>query len=387
MKFRKFISILALIAFFIISCDDEADNLGKEIRPAGDEIIVKSDTFHLSSVTFPIDNIISKPDSFLLGEFVDFKLGTLKAEILAELKLFKDEFQFPDESVAVTEVDSVTMYLSFNSVFGKYDSPLNISVYELKDSLRRKDVYYTDIDPTPFVDYSKKIGSTKFSVIDGNTENLTRYVNFQLEDEFAKRFFTTDPLHYKSQNDFRNFFKGIYMTTSFGGATMLNLRDIRVSMYYSYAYKTDLTKKLYGRKDFYVNPEVKKVNRIVHTHRALVVNPNDEFNHIASPANYYTRVMIPLDRVRRDVKIDGKTQLAVNSASIKLHVEKKNDEDDASMIPYVNNLLLIKADSVNEFFTKRKPLSNSYAFLAGRDSIYVSQDNYRYEFNFTDLAE
>ena len=131
MKFRKFISTLALAALVFISCDDAADNLGRQVQPGGDEIIVDTDTFHLSTETVQVKSIISKPDSFLLGEFEDKILGTTKADVLAEMRLFKDGYTYLDPSVALTKADSVVMTLSFPSYFGN-SSPLHISVYELK---------------------------------------------------------------------------------------------------------------------------------------------------------------------------------------------------------------------------------------------------------------
>lgn len=384
MKFRKFISILALIALIFISCDDEADNLGKQIQPGSDEIIVQADTFHLSTQTIQVESIISRPDSFLLGEFEDNILGTTKADILAELRLFKDGYTYLNPSVATTKADSVVMTLFFSSAFGNVNSPLHISVYELKDSLRRSTQYMTDMEPNPFVDFQKMIGDTAFTVKNGITGSMNKEVRFHLKDEFLSRFFTLNPTHYLNQDEFRKFFPGIYITTDFGGSTLLNLRTVRISLYYNYAYNDNLGNKISGRHDFFVTPEVKKVNRVTHPLRLLAFTPSDPYNYISSPANYYTRVRIPLDRVRRDVKVGDKI-LDVNSASIRLNV-KKNELSDQTMIPYVNNLLLIKESSVDRFFRNNEALSDTVAFLSSRDSVYVSRNNYKYGFNFSGLA-
>lgn len=384
MKFRKYISILALIAFIFISCDDEADNLGKQIQPGADEILVQADTFHLSSETIQVGSIISKPDSFLLGEFEDYNLGTTKADVLAELRLFKEGYTFLDPSVATTKPDSVVMTLYFNSAFGNYYSPLHISVYELKAPLKRDSIYMSDMDPSPYVDYSKLIGDTIYTVINGFSGFMQKQVRFHLKDDFLTRFFTTNPTHYKSQEDFRNFFKGIYMKTDFGGSSLLNLHTIQISLHYHYAYNNDLEKKIKGRFDFVVNQEVKKVNRVMHPLRLKTFSPNDEYNFVTSPANYYTRVKIPLDRIRRDVNVGSKI-LDVNSASIRLNV-RKNELKDSTMIPYVNNLLLIKESALDRFFKNNESLSDTVSFLATRDSVYVSKNNYKYGFNFSGLA-
>lgn len=385
MKLRKFSAILALIAFVFISCDDAADNLGKQVQPGIDEIIVQTDTFHLSTETIQIESIISRPDSFLLGEFEDNILGTTKADILTEMRLFKDGYTYLDSSTATTKADSVVISLLFTSTFGNVNSPLHISVYELKDSLRRDAQYMTDMDPSSFVDFQKMIGDTAFTVKNGITGLMNREVRFHLKEEFLSRFFTLNPDHYRTQDEFRKFFPGIYITTDFGGSTMLNLRTIKISLYYHYAYNDNLEHKIQGRHDFFVNPEVKKVNRVTHPLRSLTFSPNDEYNYIASPANYYTRVRIPLDRIRRDVNVGNKI-LDVNSASIRLDV-KKNEKSDSTMIPYVSDLLLIRESAVERFFKNNEALSDTCSFLASRDSVYVSRGNYKYIFKFNELGK
>ncbi|NLO70766.1 MAG: DUF4270 domain-containing protein [Porphyromonadaceae bacterium] len=386
MNLRNIISILTLLILIFVSCEDAANNLGKEIRPISDDIIVRADTFHLSTETYEVDHIISRPDSFLLGKFNDPLLGITSGEILAELKLFKDGYTFLDESVAVTQPDSVVMSVFYSNYFGSMNSPLHLQVYELKEALSATDIYMSDIDPAPFVDYTKLIGDTTFTVLDGNTGKMNTEIRFKMKEDFMNRFFTTDPAHYLNQEAFRNFFKGVFITTDyFGSATMLNVQYVRISLYYNYAYKTDLSYKINGRKDFYAGPEVRKINRVLHPLRKLTFSPSDEFNYVTSPANYYTRVRIPLGKIRQDVKIEGK-RLAVNSASIKMNVEKKVVED-RSAIPYVSSLLLIKQDSVDNFFKNRKLISDNYAFLALRDSVYVDKDNYKYEYNFNGLSK
>ncbi|NLI72663.1 MAG: DUF4270 domain-containing protein [Bacteroidales bacterium] len=379
MKLRKFSLIFVFIAFIFISCDDAADNLGKQVQPGSDEIIVQTDTFHLSTETVQIESIISRPDSFLLGEFDDNILGTTKADILAELRLFQNGYTYLDPAIATTKADSVVMSLYCSSAFGTI-SPLHISVYELKDSLQRDTQYMTDMDPKAFVNFQRLIGDVKY----GTTGLSNKEIRFHLNGEFLSRFFTLNPQHYLNQDEFRKFIPGIYITTDFGGSTMLNLRTIKISLYYHYAFNDNPEHKIQGRHDFFVNSEVKKVNRVTHPLRTLNLSPKDEYNYIASPANYYTRVRIPLDRIRRDINVGDKI-LDVNSASIRLNV-KNIEKSDSTMIPYVNNLLLIKESAVERFFKNSEAISDTCSFLASRDSVYVSKNNYNYEFNFSGLA-
>jgi hypothetical protein len=382
-----FLAVFLIIsAASFVACDDAVDNLGGAIQPSKDGIVVMADTFHLDTETKMVENIISRPDSFLLGQFQDEKFGVTTASILSEVKLFKDGFTFLDTSVATTKVDSVVVSLSFGSVFGSVNSPIHIGIYELKDSLKRNQNYNSDIDLSPFVDYSKIIADTVFTVKDGLTGKINRQLRFHVKPQFKQRFFTLNPADYKNQDAFRNFFKGMYITTEyFGNATMLNVQAVKLTMYYSYAYHSNPTEKIKGIQDFYVNTEVKRVNRVVHPIRNNVTDVTNNYNFVASPANYYTRIRIPLDRIRNNVNVGSKV-LEINQASIKINIKKKTEADN-SYLPYNRSLLLIKEDALNRFFSKREALSDTCSFLSNRDSTYISTDNYSYHFAFSGLSK
>lgn len=385
MKLKDIAFLLALPAFFFAACNsDVADVLGKQIQPAGDQISVDAAVFDLITETVPMERITSRPDSFLLGEFDDKQMGVLKADVLAEFSLFEPGFQFLSPDKGVTEVDSVVMSLNFSSSFGLVNTPLQIKIFELKAPLEDK-FYASDMDPAPYVDDSKLIGEARFTVIDGVTGKRKKQVRLKMNDAFKQRFFTTDPKHYRSQEDFKAFFPGVYITTDFGGLTMLNLQSVQLRMHYSYAYNTNLSEKLSGYHDFFVTAGVPRVNRMTYPYRSLLFTGKDTLNYISSPANYRTRVRIPLAKLRERVNTGGKT-LAVNSALIKMNIRKKVVSDQ-SLIPYVNNLLLIKEGALNDFFDKRQALSDTVSFLASRDSVYVSKNNYTYHYEFDGLAK
>ena len=159
MKIKFIFPLFALLTVFFVSCYNSEDNIGVEIQPTADKITLKADTFHLSSETFPVDRIVSQPDSLLLGTFIDDVLGTTRADILTQLALPTVNFTYLDESVATTIPDSAVVTLSFNSYFGVSTSPVEISIYELKTKLKDKENYYSSIDPAAYVDFSKKLNA------------------------------------------------------------------------------------------------------------------------------------------------------------------------------------------------------------------------------------
>ena len=118
--------LILLLSLLTFSCSDSLTDIGKNTLSGSDSIIVKGDTFHLSSSTVFVKSITSQPDSFLLGTFYDTKFGTIRAEILAQLNC-PVGFKFPKNSVP----DSAKIFLSYYSCYGDTLSPIDINIYEM----------------------------------------------------------------------------------------------------------------------------------------------------------------------------------------------------------------------------------------------------------------
>ena len=387
MKIKFIFPLFALLTVFFVSCYNSEDNIGVEIQPTADKITLKADTFHLSSETFPVDRIVSQPDSLLLGTFIDDVLGTTRADILTQLALPTVNFTYLDESVATTIPDSAVVTLSFNSYFGVSTSPVEISIYELKTKLKDKENYYSSIDPAAYVDFSKKLNaaSEMLTVKDGLTGVQNTALSIKLSDEFLQRFFTKDPSVFASQANFENFFKGIYVTTDFGSSVMVNVNNLSLTLYYHYVYKNDPAQaKIKSYHTFPANAEIVKVNRVQHPLRTLSSGPDDEFNYIASPANYHTKVHIPIGRIRQRIKTGGK-QLDVNSAILKVNVQDRTKWGTSALIPYVSGLLLIRERDLDKFFTNHELPVDTASFIATLGYENITATTYKYNYTFSSL--
>ena len=111
MKKNILLSLMAVL--LLAACADNLQNMGSSVQPSSDAIIVCADTLHLSSYNDPVDYIYSRPDSFLLGNFYDNRIGTTRAEIMAQVAC-PVGFTYPEGA----EVDSVELYLYYNTWFG-----------------------------------------------------------------------------------------------------------------------------------------------------------------------------------------------------------------------------------------------------------------------------
>lgn len=381
-------SVLCLFALFLtttmISCDNAANELGVEIQPSTDKIDINATTFALQTETFATKSIVSKPDSFLLGTYIDEHFGATRADILTQVALPKAGYTFIDPSIATTRPDSIYINIAVNSSFGVSSSPMKIDVYELKKELDINQNYLSDIEAKEYADLSKPIGTTITTVINPTTGNPNKIIRIKLSANFLDRFFTTDASKYASQEAFLKHFKGLYITTSFGSSTMLNISRAVITMYFHYTYKsTGETVNTY--LNFPTNSEIKSISRIGHPTQLLTPKPSDKFNHIVSPANYYTKVKIPIQQIQDEIVKKGKI-LDVNGAILNIDVLDSKELQRTSYVPYVSNMLLIRERDMERFFLQNELPTDTTAFLSELKRINLTPTTFKYMYSFDNLA-
>lgn len=159
-------TVLTLIAFafagmLFYACDPENNNLGVDIFPSEDTIMVYTDTitdFETRLVTSRprITSVSEEAPStrtYFLGSLVDSMTGFTRAEIVTEFGLSRAGYFGEDPYI-----DSLRLYLYIDEVIGDTTAGMHIMVYEFLDSLDMDSSYYSDYDvtgkydPEPLVD-------------------------------------------------------------------------------------------------------------------------------------------------------------------------------------------------------------------------------------------
>ncbi len=381
----------------LVCCKDDITNSGASILPPSDAIVVNVDTFGMSSVLTEAGVMYSSPDSLLLGE-ADNRFGTIHADILTQLTC-PEGFRYPENAA----VDSVCVFLTYQSWYGSGLSPLAVNLYEMdkatfvyseayETTLNLSD-YWSGDESTRLLEDSKIVvaaHATDSSYL-STTDTYAYHVRCRTTDSFAERFFgITD---FSSQDAFDEQFKGLYITSTFGSSTVLYLQDISLAVYYHFTYdKAGRDTTVNAVKGFYSNSEVRKVNRIEYQNKAYeALLQNTDTNFVVSPANMYTRLSIPMKKMSDDIFADlGDKRPYVNLAELNIEVlnvykgqtADKTRDDWAQPSPY---MMLLKESSADRFFNKREIPTDTCAIISALNSGVDEDGNTIYYYSY-DLA-
>lgn len=388
------VGIMALVCLALFNgCNGNTHGAGESILSEGDRINVKSDTFGVVSALDSCMAIALTPDSFLLGE-CETHFGVIKADILTQLAC-PEGFEYPNkvaiapgDTMQITPiVDSVCLNLYYGTWYGDGNSPLGINVYEMdRATLDENTRYESNINLSDFCSLDESLRATNYSTIiipnspadssySSDTEQYIPTVRIKLSDKFADRFFKIKD--FSTQQAFNEQFKGLYICTDFGGSNVLYIRDMAMIVYYHFTMPRPGTTDsvIYDTKSFYVNEEVRQVNRYIYPNRQEVLNQYSlvkDTNYIVSPANIYTQLSVRMDSIfnRIDEQLGNDSTLYsvyVNKASLKVDVLYS---DSATGRPRDNwdtpaaHMMLIKEANLNDFFSKNSMPSDSTAIVA-----------------------
>ncbi len=402
MKYQiKFIfPLFACLLILFNSCKDDVVNAGASVLKSEDSIIVRADTFSLTSSLVHSGAVTSTPDSFLLGE-LDSKYGHLHADLLTQLAC-PIGFQYP----AGAELDSICLFLYYRCAEGDGNSPLAINVFAMDratfaygEPLRSDTAigtYCSLEDSTRMLDQPAIITAKHYtdSTYYSATGGYIPTVSLRLNDKWAQKVFAAND--FSSQEAFNQQLKGIYITSEFGGSTLLNLMDVNVGIFYHFPYERAGVETVIedDMKGLYASREVRQLNRYIWQQSDLeALEQNKDTNFIISPAHIYTQLSFPMAAMKEAIiRSVGTRRPYVNRAHLTLPVlnyyegiESERTRDNwAQPASY---MLLIRKGDLEQFFNDEITLSDSIAMYAELQAVTDTLDvtTYSYEFDISTL--
>ena len=401
-----YIFLLALLAG-LCACQNDVINAGASALENEDQIRVKADTFVVVSTLEKSSAISLSPDSFLLGE-CDTHFGTIKADLLTQMAC-PVGFEYPEtvtiggQQVAThPEVDSVCLYLYYENWYGDGMAPLGITVHEMDRATLDYDTRYPNDtalstfcslhDSTCIAEQMRVVYAQKPTDSVYMSDNYYMpCVQVKLSQAFAQRFFAIKD--FSSQEAFNQLFKGLYISTAFGGSTVLYVKEISMAVFYHFSYPRaqEADSVVNDVKMFYVNSEVRQINRYIYPNRDAVLEELNQsgLNYVISPANIYTRLSVNteaiMERMNQQLGAEEDYRLYVNRANLTVNLRYEDESSERPRDQWdvpASHMLLVQEEKMESFFTKNELPSDTTALLASISTTMDSLANVSYYYSY-----
>lgn len=388
---------LVLITLVFFGCDDNTGGLGLGMLPESDGITVNTKTFKVITESAAFDSVFAKTDIGYVGRFRDNEFGYYEGSFLTELNCV-DNLTFP-KAYSDTNRDSLNnmvsddinksfelarIVLGYYSFFGDSLSPMQISIYELDENLKKN--HYTNSEiPT----LKKLIGRKSFSAVDladslRHETNHLHQVSIPIDDEVGKRLIRENwdnSDNFKDSESFRNVFKGLYITNDIGEGTVLYIQHVQFDVVFR-SFQLDSVGEIVKKKDGSVKEDGSPADSTYLAYRSFastmeVIQSNQieisetiindkvtepGHTYLKSPAGIYTKARLPIgDFINKD-NIDLE-QDTINSVKLIFNAYHQEIKDEYSMSPPAS-VLLIRETEVKDFFEKNMIPNNTTSYYA-----------------------
>lgn len=373
MDFKRLILGLAFGGILLSGCNDELSQVGPSIQPDGDRSFVYADTFQLEASTIKLDSVYARTVNGLLGQIYDPLYGNLKTDYICQFYC-PENYKFAHEPID-GKVDSMAFFIMYDEggYVGDSLAPMQAKIYQVTKPLARN--YYTNMNPEDFCDLQTLIGEKTYTAYDlsipdsirnitdtSDPDYYTPNVRIRISTDIAQRFYdetVNNPSSFQNQEAFNKFFPGFYVTTGFGTGNILEVAQSSFFIYYKYKSTTEAGNDtiIHTREQFNVTKEVIQMNQIENGNIEQLLEPNEEFSYLRSPAGVCTKIVVPASAIKEKIG-----ERIINGLSFSMKAMPQ--EEWLYAFESSGNALLLPEDSVKSFFENNKIEDGKYSYLA-----------------------
>ena len=388
MKIKPLLIGLCLVITILSGCSDDLNLVGSTIQPGGDKMPVYVDTFQMQATTLLMDSVYARTTNGLLGEFYDPLYGNVKSDYICQFYC-PDDFKFQHEPIN-GQIDSVDFKIMYQDKAWVGDSltPMRAQIYPVTKQLERD--FYTNFDPTDYCNMQESLGMQTYTAYDNSVPDSVRTavdlnnnptffptITIRMPKTFGQKIYDETVNNrgtFSSQENFNEFFPGLYVTNTYGSGNILQITYSSISIYYRYNVKgsQDQDSTVYGRETLNVTKEGLQLNRFKNTDLTPLLQPSDSITYLKTPAGVYTQLVIPAKDIAERIN-----DRIINNIPLTIKALPQENWQWALSAPA--NLLLLPKDSLATFFVNNKIEDKKTSFLA-------DYSNSNRSYNFSNIA-
>ena len=397
---------LFLLVALLFSCSDDIPNVGGDMMPDGDKIDMFAEQVYITAKTVSIDSdLFLRSNSAILGSIEDPLLGTTKSDFMGQLFVANPSFKYGYKGLDDVAIDSVRMIMvyPYTSFTGDFQAPMGVTVYALNEQLTEN--FYMSVDPATYCNRDTIMGYRFFTqnelplTYSSSASTYFRTLEIDLDQNIGQKIYDqwkSDTLSGKPKketvlydtNTFKEFMKGIYVTTTFNNKSMINFSDINASLYMNIYYSYNV-RNTAGTADsllsgnvipFPIGAEALHLNSVQSTKyedMAIYNSTDTDRTYIKALSGVVTEVTIPLKEIREKGKSVANTEAFTLNSALLNFVGMTEKEKDLKFTDRPSRLLFVNADSISNYFLDgKKPngltsqvltrtSSNTYYFNSG----------------------
>lgn len=380
----------------MVACDETTDTFGTTIMPDHDAISTSTASYRISTRTQKSDSVLANTSTCYLGCVVDPETrAKTTCDFLAQFHV-QEKFQLPAREKMLLDnnseiiIDSCDIRIYFDNYYGDSLTSMKLMVQELDSTKVMEEgvKYYTNLDPNNYVSANSNVKfSMTYAIKDfmrpsTETDGTTYYrsIRVPLTPEYGKFLvekFYENPEFYKNSYMFiHHVCPGFYFKIAGGVGSMVQSLITTLNIYFRYHTITEAGTDTIvdGLQRMAATEEVIQNTRIENRIPEEMVNPNNPYSYIKSPAGLYTELTLPVHEI---VAGEHYTD-TINSASFTLRCFADNTPNKFDLTPPPSILLISKSEQF-KFFEQSK--------LTGTDA-YISEYNSQYNsYTFNNISQ
>lgn len=256
---------VATAMFFVVSCEQIPGDTGLGVLPDDDLIGLNyTDTLSITLETKIRDQVQTGNSPWqLLGNYFDPAFGRINAEVYTEMLIPGADLSFGED----LEFISLRLDLDILGVYGSFNSPITLGIYELDESISMVDSLLQS-DLAPLATQGPEL-SNRFE-IDFSDASTFSDLRIPLAKSLGEKILFADTTNLLSNDAFTSFFKGLvikseavgFATREPGAIFDIFLNSSASSLTLAYARKGDDGGRVIDSIEFVINPTARKFHTI-----------------------------------------------------------------------------------------------------------------------------